>query len=167
MKKPDSKRFKKLIEDAPIGKYIGSRGAKILAEIACCERQLKNGEFLFHQGDNADHFYLISEGQLALVKERKKGKSPRILHILEQGDLVGEQSFIDETPYTESVMALGDAAVLCFKKEDFKPLITEQPELIYDFMRAIIKRAHHIAAEIGKQQLALADYIATAGKGRL
>ncbi len=64
-------------------------------------------------------------------------------------------------------MALADAAVLCFKKEDFKPLITEQPKLIYDFMRAIIKRAHHIAAEIGKQQLALADYIATAGKGRL
>ncbi|GEM_PF-4970630 len=51
MKKPDSKRFKKLIEDAAIGKYIGVRGAKILAEIACCE------------------------GQLALVKERKKAKA--------------------------------------------------------------------------------------------
>jgi CRP-like cAMP-binding protein len=55
---------------------------------------------------------------LALVKEKKKDKSPQILHVLEKGDLVGELSFIDDTPHTVSVMALGNASLLRFKAED-------------------------------------------------
>jgi CRP-like cAMP-binding protein len=35
-------------------------------------------------------FYIVGEGRLALVKEKKKDKSPQILHVLEKGDLVGE-----------------------------------------------------------------------------
>ena len=38
---------------------------------------------------------------------------------------------------------------------------------MFDFMRAVIKRVHLTVASVGKQQIALADYIATAGKGRL
>ncbi|WP_456380746.1 cyclic nucleotide-binding domain-containing protein [Thiolapillus sp.] len=167
MNKPDIERVRKLILEAPIGKYIGEEGAQILAERACCEELLKDGEFLFHQGDSENSFYIVAEGRLALVKERKKGKRPRILHVLEKGDLVGELSFIDDTPHTTSVMALGDAAVLRFKAEDIRPLITEHPQMMFDFMRAVIKRVHHTLANIGKQQMALADYISTAGKGRL
>ncbi len=166
MNKPDVERVKQLIEEAPIGKYIGSNGARILAEHACCEQPLKNDEFLFHEGDSADSFYLVTDGRLAIVKERKKSKKPRILHVLEKGDLVGELSFIDDTPHTSSVMALGDASVLRFKADDIRPLITEEPQLIFDFMRAIIKRVHRTLANIGKQQLALSEYIASGGKGR-
>jgi hypothetical protein len=37
---------------------------------------------------------------------------------------------------------------------------------MFDFMRAIIKRAHHTVSSIEKQQMALSDYISTGGKGR-
>ncbi len=166
MNKPDIERVKQLIEEAPIGKYIGATGAQILAERACCEEPLKNDEFLFHEGDKADSFYLLADGRLAIVKERKKGKKPRILHVLEKGDLVGELSFIDDTPHTRSVMALGDATVLRFKADDIRPLINDEPQLMFDFMRAIIKRVHLTLANIGKQQMALSEYIASGGKGR-
>ncbi len=167
MKKPDTDHITQLILEAPLGLYIGEEGARVLAECACCEKKLKDGEYLFHQGDTDNSFYIVTAGRLALVKELKKGSPPRILHVLEKGDLVGELSFIDNTPHTASVMALGDAAVICFRAEDFKPLITRHPELMYDFMRAVIKRVHQTLADIGKQQLALADYITTAGKGKL
>jgi len=167
MNKPDIERVRKLIIEAPIGKYIGEEGAQILAERACCEKRLQDTEFLFHQGDLGGSFYIVAEGRLALVKERKKDKTPRVLHVLEKGDLVGELSFIDDTPHTTSVMALGDAVVLCFKAEDIRPLITEHPQMMFNFMRAVIKRVHHTVANISKQQTALADYISTAGKGRL
>ncbi len=34
--------------------------------------ELKDGEFLFHQGDPENSFYIVARGRLALVKERKK-----------------------------------------------------------------------------------------------
>lgn len=166
MKKTDTKQAMRLIMETPIGQYIGEDGAQILAERACCEISLKDNEFLFHQGDLENSFYIVTEGRLSLVKERKKDQKPLVLHVLEKGDLVGELSFIDDTPHIESCMALGDASVLRFKAEDFRPLITEHPRLMFDFMRAIIKRVHHTVSSIEKQQLALSDYISTGGKGR-
>ena len=68
---------------------------------------------------------------------------------------------------TTSVMALTPAVVLQFKKSDIEPLIEQHPRVMYDFMRAIIKRIHHTANEIGRQQMALSDYISTGGKGRI
>ena len=167
MNKPDVEQVKQQILKVPIGEYIGENGAQILAEHACCEGKLKDSEFLFHQGDLESSFYILTAGRLALVKERKKNKPPRILHVLEKGDLAGELSFIDDTPHSASCMALGDASVLCFKAEDIRPLILKEPQLMFDFMRAVIKRVHLTVASVGKQQVALADYIATAGKGRL
>ncbi len=165
--RPDVEQVKKLIMDAPIGSYIGEEGAAIMAERACSEIHLKDGEYLFHKGEKTTSFYLVAEGRLARIKERKNGKKTRILHTLEKGDLVGELSFIDDSDHALSVIVLGDATVLQFKAENIKPLITEHPQVMFDFMRAVIKRVHHTVTEISKQQLALSEYIGTAGKGRL
>ncbi len=166
MKKPNIGQVKKLILDAPIGQYIGKDGAQILADRACCEIGLKDNEFIFREGDLETSFYIVTEGRLALVKERKNDQNPQILHVLEQGDLVGELSFIDNTPHPASCMALGEASLLRFKAEDVKPLITEHPMMMFNFMRAVIKRVHHTVSDIGKQHMALSDYISTGGKGR-
>lgn len=167
MKELDIKQVKKHIMEAPIGQYIGEDGAKILAERACCENSLKDSEFIFHEGDIETSFYIVTKGRFALVKERNNNKNPNILHVLEEGDLVGELSFIDDTPHLASCMALGESSVLRFKAEDIKPLITEHPMVMFNFMRAVIKRVHHTVSAIGKQQMALSDYISTGGKGRL
>jgi CRP-like cAMP-binding protein len=158
---------KKIIMEAPIGKYIGENGAQILANNISSEGSLKDNEFLYHQGDLTNKFYIVSKGRLAIVKERKKKTSqPHILHVLEKGDLVGELSFIDDTPHSVSVLAMGDASILCFKAKDIRPLIIEQQQFMFDFMSAVIKRVHGTLTTIGKQQTALSDYISTAGKGR-
>ncbi len=166
MNKPDINHVKKLILEAPLGQYIGEDGAEILAERACCEMTLKDDEYLFHQGDEENSFYIVSSGHLALVKEKKNG-NPHILHVLEKGDLVGELSFIDDTPHAASVKALGEATVLRFRAEDIRPLITEHPKLMFDFMRAVIKRVHNAVTNVVEQQMALSNYISTGGKGRL
>ncbi|MBL1321493.1 MAG: cyclic nucleotide-binding domain-containing protein [Methylophaga sp.] len=168
MNKPDSKRVKALLLAAPIGQYIGEQGSEILAECTSSEYEVADNDFLFHQGEEDHCFYFITSGHIALVKERKnKDKKPRTLHILDKGDLVGELSFIDDTAHTASAMALGNAQVICFKEDDIRPLIMSQPQFMFDFMRAIIKRVHSTVSAIGKQQMALSDYISSGGKGRL
>lgn len=159
-------RLADVIRNAPIGTYIGDDGARILAERACVELTLAPEEYLFRRGETSASFFLIEEGRLARVRDDANREEPGILHTLEKGDLVGELSFIDGTPHARAVVALTPATVLQFRKADIEPLITTHPKLMFDFMRAVIKRVHHTANEIGRQQMALADYISTAGKGR-
>lgn len=166
MTKLDSKQIKALLMEAPIGQYIGESGAEILSERTDFEYEIKDNDFLFHQGEMTGCFYLITSGHLALVKE-KEAKKPRMLHILDKGDLVAELSFIDDTAHTASVMALGDARVIRFKAEDIRPLIIGEPQFMFNFMRAVIKRVHSTVAAIGNQQMALSDYISSGGKGRV
>ena len=166
-RKPNVDQVRKLIEDAPIGGYIGADGARIMAERACNELVLAKNDFLFRGGEKTTSFYLVTSGSLARIKDGKKGRRPRILHTLHKGDLVGELSFIDETDHVRSVIALEDSTVLQFRKEDIDPLITEHPRLMFNFMRAVIKRVHHTVNDISKQQMALSDYIGSGGKGRM
>lgn len=163
---PDVEHIQKLIAGAPIGNYIGEDGARIMAEHACNVILLKDGDYLFRRGERTTSFYLVESGRVARIKDEVKDKKVRVLHTLHKGDLVGELSFIDQMDHVRSVIALGDARVLQFRAEDIQPLITEHPQLMFDFMRAVIKRVHHTVNDISKQQLALADYISTGGKGR-
>jgi CRP/FNR family transcriptional regulator, cyclic AMP receptor protein len=159
-------RIAAAIYDAPLGQYIGRDGAGILAARAADERHLKDGEFLYRKGETTNSFYIVTEGRFALVREKLKERKEIILHVLEKGDLVGELSFIDQTPLTLSVCALGEASALSFNAEDIKPLITEEPELIYNFMRAVIKRVHHVVDTIGEHEMEMLQYILTGGRGR-
>lgn len=156
-----------LIYEAPLGEYIGRDGASVLAEHAGQEHKLQDGDFLFHQGELTNSFYIVTEGRLALVREQTAERREMVVHVLEKGDLVGELSFIDQTPHTLSVKALGNASVLCFKAGDMQTLITQQPQLTYNFMRAIIKRVHRVVATLGQHEMELQQYIQTGGRGRV
>ncbi|KXF80598.1 Crp/Fnr family transcriptional regulator [Enterovibrio coralii] len=163
---PYEENVARLILEAPIGQYIGESGASILAQQAATEISLNDGEFLYRTGDVANSFYIVTSGRLAFCRENKSSGKINLLHTLHQGDLIGELSFIDGEPRSISVQALGAATVLCFHREDIDPLITSHPKLVFDFMRAVVKRVHHTVTAIGQQQAELADYIATGGKGR-
>ena len=161
-----TERVRDLIIEAPLGQYIGNEGAQILAERAALEIRLSNDDFLYHRGDEANSFYIVTKGRIAIGRERDN-RTMRIFHVLEKGDLLGELSFIDGTPRTVSAAALGDACVLCFDAEDIRPLVYEHPKLTFDFMRAVVKRVHRTVSAIGQQQMDLADYISSGGRGRL
>ncbi|GEM_PF-263364 len=162
----DVEEVRKLIEEAPIGQYIGAEGAKLFAERAKGIINLDDGDYLFRAGETTDSFFIVRSGCLARIKERAPSQRPKIIHTLHQGDMVGELSFIDQTHHSLSVIALGTASVVQFTAEDIFPMLEEHPKLMFNFMRAIIKRVHHTVADISQQENALLEYIQSGGKGR-
>lgn len=155
-----------LIRTAPIGQYIGESGAKILSERAAQKIDLEDDEILCEKGAVTNSFYIVTKGRLAITTQAKD-RAPVILHALEKGDLVGELSFIDGSAHAETIRSLGSSSVISFNKADIDPLITENPELIFNFMRAVIKRVHSTLTAINRQQNELLTYIHTGGRGRL
>lgn len=163
----NTEEITQLIYNAPIGQYIGEHGAKILAEKAAQKLVLEDDEVLCEKGVSTNSFYIITKGRLAITSEPKDKQAPAILHVLEKGDLVGELSFIDGSGHADTVRSLGNSCVISFNKADIDPLIKENPELIYNFMRAVIKRVHSTLTAINRQQNELFTYIQTGGRGRL
>ncbi|MCF6244837.1 MAG: cyclic nucleotide-binding domain-containing protein [Sulfurovum sp.] len=159
MEKPDIKKVKQLLTEAPIGKYLGEYGIDVFAECASVELKLDDNELLFQQGDTDNTFYILKRGRVArFVKDEITGRE-KIIHIFERGDLIGELGFIAQQAHSTSVKALGEAVILCFKEEDIQPLIIKEPEVMYQFMKAVVTRVHHTLKDVSRQQMALSNYI--------
>lgn len=165
--KTNAEEIAALIHNAPIGKYIGENGAKILAERAAQKLELEDDEVLCEKGISTNSFYIVTKGRLAITSEVKDKQTHTILHVLEKGDLVGELSFIDGSAHAETVRSLRNSCVISFNKADIDPLINDNPELVFNFMRAVIKRVHSTLTSINRQQNELLTYIQTGGRGRL
>ena len=61
-------------------------------------RDLKPGEVLVPEGTSDNHLYVIVSGALGVVRRGGSADAVTLL-TLTNGDLVGELSFIDETPH--------------------------------------------------------------------
>jgi CRP-like cAMP-binding protein len=75
-------------------------GLKVLNMIA--------GEFVFHQGDKGDHFFIIEEGQVecgAEVENADGTTSFNLVRSLKKGDHFGEVALINNVRRTLSVRA--------------------------------------------------------------
>ncbi len=157
-------RVARTIYEAPLGKYMGRDGSEVLAQYAGAELELHDREPLYRKGEPGKAFYIVTRGRLAMVREGTDHRKELILHVLEEGDMTGELTFVDGTQHTVTCIALGDASVLTFEVKDVNYLIENHPYVVYNFMRAVIVRVHQTNAAISRQQQELAEYISTGGR---
>jgi CRP-like cAMP-binding protein len=121
-------------------------------------RDLRPDEVLVKEGTSDNHLYVIVNGALGVV--RNAGTTERVtLLTLTAGDLVGELSFIDETPHYASLVAISPTRVLGLEREKLESLLLVHPEIVYRVMRAIVRTVHEIQRRISMQSVELTNYI--------
>ena len=81
----------------------------------------QKGSFVFKEGDIADFFYVIEEGQVEIVKHNPDG-TETILAILKEGDSFGEMGLMQKAPRSASVRCITPVGLLKVSREDFKAL---------------------------------------------
>ena len=121
-------------------------------------RDLAPDEVLVAQGTSDDHLYVIVRGALGVV--RNAGTPERVtLLTLTAGDLVGELSFIDETPHYASLVATMPTRVFGLERERLEALLSTHPDIVYRVMRAIVRTVHEIQRRISMHSSELMNYI--------
>ena len=121
-------------------------------------RDLRPDEVLVKEGRSDNHLYVVVSGAIGVV--RNAGTTERVtLLTLTTGDLVGELSFIDDTPHYASLVAIGSTRVFGLEREKLESLLLTQPELVYRVMRAIVRTVHEIQRRISMQSQELTNYI--------
>jgi CRP/FNR family cyclic AMP-dependent transcriptional regulator len=121
-------------------------------------RELKDGEVLVREGDSDSHLYAIVDGLLCVVKNAGSVDEVTLFSI-GTGDFADELSFMDGTSHYASLVARGSACVVGLEREKLESLLASHPTVVYKVMRAIVKAAHQIQAQLSMQSVELTNYI--------
>ncbi|PYJ37117.1 MAG: hypothetical protein DME81_08585 [Verrucomicrobia bacterium] len=90
------------------------------------------GQMVFEQGDAPDRFYIISSGEVEVIRRRRDG-SEKILTVLHPGDYFGEIGLLTEARRNASIRAKTDAELLAMSWDDFRKIIESSEASRKDF----------------------------------
>jgi LmbE family N-acetylglucosaminyl deacetylase len=113
-----------------------------LARIAV-ERKVRDGEFLFREGDLGQEMYLIETGSLDVLQ----GADQRHLRTCEAGEPIGELAAITSLRRTASLRANGDTEVLVIRSDEFLALLRNQADIAEGMVQLLARRLHAAMAD--------------------
>src|SRR4051812_30927071 len=100
--------------------------------------KLKPLEILINEGEVSHSMYLVQEGRLLVTQ---KGLSDDIiLGFIEEGELVGELSFLDQEPRSATVQAVKDCTLYQIPLKSIEELFQSQPKWFEVFIKTLVAR---------------------------
>ncbi len=115
--------------------------------------QLNESETLIKQGDVDDSMYIVLDGELAVLVLYRKKKNPTLVHILREGEIVGEIAFLEGRSRSASIIANTKASVLKLSSKWVLKCLLKFPE-VGDYLRQESDFRKHLTAINGNATLA-------------
>jgi len=84
-------------------------------------------DVILTQGDRADGFYILMDGQVAVEHQIDRSTSQADVYVI--GDFFGEDSLLADRPEPATVTALTPVTLLALDKDTFNQLIKDYPEV--------------------------------------
>lgn len=123
-----------LQSDHPLFRYLTDEERSRVESLADM-RRIRQGELLIRAGDTDSTLYAIEDGHLDIVAKRE-GKDV-VVATVGPGDVLGEVSFIDDSPRTVSVRAGEDAIIRAWDKKTLSEALAFEPQLMAKFAVAM------------------------------
>jgi CRP-like cAMP-binding protein len=93
-----------------------------------------DGDFLFHEGDEASTYYLIIQGRVKVLQTSAEGINV-ILHILDPGELIGALPTLGKGTYPATATALGQTECQVITSQDFEDIMRQNPQVAINLLR--------------------------------
>lgn len=152
----------KVIQDSSLGKELGEQECNILGSIMEV-KTYPDGTDLVKEGGTDHTLFLLVSGKLQVIVNN--GGQEAILYTIQPGESAGTRAFVDRTPRTATLRAVGDCTVYTMEPERFETLLDEHPHLVYKVMRAIFRITHANLIRMNQETQQLENYI-TKTRGR-
>jgi hypothetical protein len=120
-----------LLRQVTLFKDIPVESLQVLAEVAM-EKDMADGEEIFHIGDESDGFYCIVSGTVVIKRDNV------ILSQLKAADYFGELGSLDNSPRTADAIATSNGLLLYINKEEFIRVLEDFPEMMRSIVSQII-----------------------------
>lgn len=147
------------VSHSPFLNGLSSRERKTVIDSArpC---HIKQGEYFFHQGEQATHFYIIASGQVKLTQINPDGHQV-IMSYFGPGDGLGIIVVLSQMPYPLAAEAVEDCHALSWDREITYELMLQFPKLALNGMELIAKhfanlqnRFHEMVTQRVEQRVA-------------
>jgi CRP/FNR family transcriptional regulator len=109
-------------------------------------KSLERGEYLFHEGDLSQGFYIVQRGAVNVHRVTAAGKE-QVIHIFRAGDSFAEAALATATGYPADARVLETTQVLLVQKDGFLALLKRQPQLA---LRMLGSMSSHLRVLVGQ-----------------
>lgn len=109
-------------------------------------KPLNKGEYLFHEAEPSQGFYIVQKGAVNVHRVSNNGKE-QIIHIFRTGESFAEATLATETGYPADARAVESTQVLLVQKRNFIELLKRQPEL---GLRMLASMSLHLRVLVGR-----------------
>ena len=120
--------------DHPLFRYFTEDERRRVESIADV-RHIAEGAYLIHAGEVDSSLFAIEDGHLDIILMRDD--EPAVVATVGPGDVLGEVSFIDDSPRTVSVKAGEDTTVRVWDKRTLSESLAFEPQLLAKFAVAM------------------------------
>lgn len=125
---PEEKKANiELLKSLPVFEFL-STTELIQVERILHERFYARGEVVFNEGEPGAGMYIISKGEIEIIKNVADSQKMR-LAIIPERSFFGEIALLDELPRSATAVATGDAVLLGFSKPDLEHLLARNQKL--------------------------------------
>jgi CRP/FNR family transcriptional regulator, cyclic AMP receptor protein len=125
-------RVLQVVRSLPVFRGLSPADQARIAGLASL-KEFKRGDFLWHEGDDAESLTVIVRGRVKIV--RQTGPSDVILELFGEGEPVGAIAVYNYMPYPASAICLEPVTLMLLPRRDYFELLDRNPE----FARAIIR----------------------------
>lgn len=101
--------------------------------------QVNAGQVLFHDGNESDAIYIVLNGRLRLVEDKKDGGMAALAEY-GQGESIGELEVLTETARSGTLHAIRDTELVKFPRTLFNSLAKEHPNITIKISKIIASR---------------------------
>ncbi len=127
-----------MIGEVPIFGLLDDEEREALSQMMN-SRDFKKGETVFHYGDPGGEIFILRTGRVELFVENTDGEKI-VLSENEQGDVIGELSFLDGGPRTATAVASEDTQMLVLDRVRLLDFIDKHPHAAMDVLTVIGRR---------------------------
>ncbi|UCZ54733.1 Crp/Fnr family transcriptional regulator [Bacillus shivajii] len=115
----------------------------------CHEKELKDKEVLFLEGETRKYIYLLGKGTILISKLTETGEES-LINVLGEGEMFPHTGFFDNAPYPGTATAKKDVTVLCIPVRAFEQLILDQPELSIKIIKVMNEKIHYLQKKLNE-----------------
>lgn len=113
-------------------------------------KKLQKGEILFYEGEMAEAFYILLDGELKIYKTGNKSNEI-ILHHLKASSMVAEMASIEKVQFPASASAQSnDTKVAVVRSEIFLNFIEQNPEFSWQLIKSLTQKIKGLEKSINR-----------------
>src|SRR6266542_3057848 len=109
------------------------------------QKNLDKGDYLFHEGDRSEVFYVVQKGAINVHRVSAAGKE-QVIHLFRPIESFAEATLATEGGYPADARATEPSIVLLIPKTDFIELLRRRPELA---LRMLGSMSQHLRVLVG------------------